>query len=271
MDKNLQNKKIQINYRENILSCKKKPSVGILGIIGAGKSFFAEALAKCLDVPLFPEPLEENYLLKLFYENMLKYSFEMQVLLLVRRLNIYRKCNIGLEGGVCDRTIFEDSIFAQVLNNDGLMRDDQLKVYLELYTSMMNDVKPLNFMIYLRVSPEEALKRIKTRGRESEKGITIDYMKKLYNEYERFVVETSKVSNIIVLDWESLYNVNDTAEIVAQYLNGKLTKKPTIMLDNESLSLHEIKGSSPVELTETVLGQPTTPKIDSLSTLSPEF
>ena len=59
--------------------------IGISGLIGAGKTTLAEALAKELNLPVFYEPVTENAYLQDFYTDMKKYSFGMQVFLLNKR------------------------------------------------------------------------------------------------------------------------------------------------------------------------------------------
>ena len=59
--------------------------IGISGLIGAGKTTLAEALAKELNLPVFYEPVTNNEYLKDFYTDMKRYAFPMQIYLLNKR------------------------------------------------------------------------------------------------------------------------------------------------------------------------------------------
>lgn len=53
--------------------------IAISGLIGAGKSTLAAALAKRLNLPVYYEPVVNNVYLADFYRDTKKYSFPMQV------------------------------------------------------------------------------------------------------------------------------------------------------------------------------------------------
>ncbi len=59
--------------------------IGISGLIGAGKTTLAEALAAKLGLPVYYEPVIDNVYLQDFYLDMEKYSFPLQVFLLNKR------------------------------------------------------------------------------------------------------------------------------------------------------------------------------------------
>jgi deoxyadenosine kinase len=86
----------------------------ISGLIGAGKSTLATALAKRLSLPVYYEPVTNNTYLEDFYKDTAKYSFAMQVYLLNARFKQQQEIIWGGKGGVQDRSIYEDSIFAKV-------------------------------------------------------------------------------------------------------------------------------------------------------------
>ena len=88
--------------------------IGISGIIGAGKSTLATNLAKKMDLPVYFEPVVDNEYLTDFYGDMKKFSFPLQVYLLNRRFQQHQQIIWQGKGGVQDRTIYEDSVFAKV-------------------------------------------------------------------------------------------------------------------------------------------------------------
>lgn len=60
------------------------------------------------------EPVKDNVYLADFYKDMKKHSFAMQVYLLNKRFMQQQQIVWSGKGGVQDRTIYEDSVFARV-------------------------------------------------------------------------------------------------------------------------------------------------------------
>eukprot|EP01048_Picozoa_sp_COSAG05_P007950 COSAG05_NODE_581_length_8548_cov_3.360279_6_plen_211_part_00 len=118
--------------------------IGISGMIGAGKSTLAKALAEKLDLPVHYEPVVDNVYLEDFYGDMAKYSFQLQVYLLNRRFKQQQQIVWQGMGGVQDRTIYEDSVFAKMLHDSGHMDDRDYATYLDLFKNMSNFMKKPN-------------------------------------------------------------------------------------------------------------------------------
>ena len=72
------------------------------------------------------------------------------------------------KGGVQDRTIYEDSVFARMLRDSGLMTERDFQTYRELFSHMSNFMRRPNLIVHLDLSPEESLRRIRLRKRECE-------------------------------------------------------------------------------------------------------
>ena len=192
--------------------------LAIAGLIGAGKSRLAEALAGALDLQTYLEDVNGNVYLEDFYADMAKYSFQLQVYLLNRRFRQHQEITWNSVGGVQDRTIYEDPIFAKVLMRSGLMTERDYQTYLDLFTNMSNFMKKPNVIVYLEVDPEVAFQRIKERGREMEKGITLEYMVALYNAYEEFITEISLTITVIRVPWNVFRSPRLTAtKILGEY------------------------------------------------------
>lgn len=105
---------------------------------------------------------------------MKKYSFPLQVFLLNKRFKQQQQIVWGGKGGVVDRTIYEDSVFARMLRDSGLMDDRDYGTYIELFKNMSNFMKKPNIIVHLDVKPEEAMERIRVRSRGCETGITVE-------------------------------------------------------------------------------------------------
>ena len=200
--------------------------IGISGIIGAGKTTLAAALGKVMKLPVYYEPIVENEYLTDFYRDMKRYSFSFQIYLLNVRFRQHQQVLWNGTGGIQDRTLYEDSIFAKVLYEDGNMEEREYKTYLNLFRNMSNFMKKNTLIVHLDVKPEEALERIKKRARGCETGITVEYLTKLYNAYEEFLAEISKVIPVIRVN----YNKFKTAEEMAKIIKEEYDKMHNIKL-----------------------------------------
>lgn len=199
--------------------------ISISGLIGAGKTTLAEQLAKVMKLPVYYEGVIDNIYLKDFYTDMTKYSFPLQVYLLNKRFKQHQKIIWDDKGGIQDRSIYEDSIFAKVLMEQGHMNPRDYKTYLELFGVMSNFMKKPNFIVHLDVKPEISLERIKQRARDCETGITLEYLQKLRQEYNKFIKHISKTIPVIVIDWNDFQEPKTIAKRIRDHWNQISTIK----------------------------------------------
>ena len=200
--------------QSNNLLMSEDNFIGISGLIGAGKTTLARALGKVLNLPVYYEPIIENEYLDDFYRDMKRYSFSFQIYLLNCRFRQHQQVLWNGTGGIQDRTLYEDSIFAKVLYEDGNMEEREYKTYLNLFKSMSNFMKKNTLIIHLDCKPEESLERIKRRARGCETGITLDYLTKLYNGYEEFIKQISKVIPVLRVNYSKFKTAGEMAEII---------------------------------------------------------
>lgn len=194
--------------------------IGIAGMIGAGKSTLATSLAKHLGIKAYYEPVENNEYLADFYKNTPKYAFQMQVYLLTRRFQQHQEIIWRGESAVQDRTIYEDSVFAAMLAKSGLMEERDYRTYKQLFQYMSNFMCKPNVIVYLDVTPERSLERIKMRNRDVETNVSIDYLTNLYNEYQLFLKDISKVIPVISIDYDRFATVDEMAQVIQrEYLD----------------------------------------------------
>lgn len=117
-----------------------------------------------------------------------------------------------------DRTIYEDSVFARMLRDGGLMDERDYNTYIELFKNMSNFMKKPNIIVHLDVKPEEAMARIRTRARGCETGITVEYLTGLYEAYEVFIAEIARVIPVIKIDYSEFRTPEEMAQrIVNEY------------------------------------------------------
>ena len=200
--------------QSNNLLMSEDNFIGISGLIGAGKTTLAKALGKVLNLPVYYEPVIENEYLEDFYRDMKRYSFSFQIYLLNCRFRQHQQVLWNGTGGIQDRTLYEDSIFAKVLYEEGNMEEREYKTYLNLFKSMSNFMKKNTLIIHLDCKPEESLERIKKRARGCETGITLEYLAKLYNGYEEFIKQISKVIPVLRVNYSKFKSAEEMAEII---------------------------------------------------------
>jgi len=188
--------------------------IGISGLIGAGKTTLATALAEVLGLPVYYEKVIDNEYLGDFYNDMQKYSFPLQVYLLNHRFRQQQKIVWDGKGGVQDRTIYEDAVFAKMLRDSGLMEDRDYRTYLALFTNMSNFMRKPNMIVHLDVKPEESMERINKRSRDCEKGIQLEYLQNLYKAYDEFLVDIARIIPVIRVNWNEFRTPEEMAHAI---------------------------------------------------------
>lgn len=198
------------------LGSMDRPFIGIAGLIGVGKSTLAQALASHLDIPVHYEPVSDNEYLEDFYADTAKHAFAMQVYLLNRRFQQHQEIIWAGRGAVQDRTIYEDSIFAKVLMDSGLMHPRDYDTYLSLFRNLSHFMCRPTAIVYLDVSPDTSFERIQSRGRSCENVIDLDYLKSLHKEYELFVDDISRIIPVIRVGWEQFGDTEAIANAITR-------------------------------------------------------
>ena len=202
--------------------------IGIAGMIGAGKSTLATALAKHLDIDVYYEPVDDNEYLADFYRDTARYSFAMQIYLLNRRFQQHQEIIWRGRPAVQDRTIYEDAVFAKMLSDSNLMDPRDYATYLQLFRNMSNFMCKPNVIVYLDVKPEVSHERIVQRARDIESVISLDYLQALYDEYENFVRDISKMIPLIRVSWNEFRDVEEMAEVIkTEYLDASFLRNVT--------------------------------------------
>jgi deoxyadenosine/deoxycytidine kinase len=162
--------------------------IAIAGNIGAGKTTLTGMLAKHYGWTPHYEDVDENPYLNDFYEDMQRWSFNLQIYFLNSRFNQILDIRNSGETVIQDRTIYEDAeIFAPNLHAMGLMSTRDFQNYSSLFQLMSKLVKAPDLLIYLRASVPTLVNQIQMRGREYENSIRIDYLKQLNERYEAWI------------------------------------------------------------------------------------
>lgn len=202
--------------------------IGIAGMIGAGKSTLATALGEHLGIDVYYEPVADNEYLEDFYRDTARYSFATQIYLLNRRFQQHQEIIWTGRSAVQDRTIYEDSIFAKMLVQLGLMDERDYRTYQQLFNHMSNFMCRPNVIVYLDVKPERSMERIEQRGRAAEGGITMEYLQALYAGYREFIADISRYIPVIEVDYDRFHTAEEMATMIeAEYLDHNFLRKVT--------------------------------------------
>ncbi len=177
--------------------------IAIAGNIGAGKTTLTKMLASYYGWTPRYESVDYNPYLADFYEDMERWSFNLQIYFLNKRFKDVVEISKSKEVIIQDRTIYEDAgIFAPNLYGMGLMSTRDFENYRDLFDLMMSLVNPPDLLIYLRSSIPNLVNHIQKRGRDYEKGIRIDYITGLNERYEEWI--KSYKGRLLIIDVDRL-------------------------------------------------------------------
>ena len=186
------------------------------GLLGMGKTWFSSVMAKLLKLHMIPEPVQANFYLSEFYKDPKKYAFGMQIFLLHYRLfskqiggymdareavqHVVGKIQADghfpdiqvpadKQGVIIDRCIAGDKAFANLHYEAGNIDPLDYACYEFCYRGMAHTIAPPTLMIYLKGQPTTAYRRMQQRARDAEAGVPLDYLRSLYAEYEKLMLD----------------------------------------------------------------------------------
>ncbi|RED43196.1 deoxyadenosine/deoxycytidine kinase [Winogradskyella eximia] len=191
--------------------------VAVAGNIGAGKTTLTKLLAKHFKWEAQLEDVVDNPYLDDFYNQMERWSFNLQVYFLNSRFRQVNQIHDSGKDIIQDRTIYEDAhIFAPNLHAMGLMTNRDFENYSSLFELMESFVKGPDLLIYLRSSIPNLVAQIHKRGRDYENTISIDYLSRLNERYEAWISKYDK-GNLLIIDVDNLdfvANPEDLGDII---------------------------------------------------------
>ncbi len=177
--------------------------IAIAGNIGSGKTTLTKMLAAHYGwTPRF-ESVDFNPYLADFYDDMERWSFNLQIYFLNKRFKDVVEIGKSDKVIIQDRTIYEDArIFAPNLHDMGLMSSRDFENYSDLFDLMMSLVKAPDLLIYLRSSIPNLVAQIQKRGRNYEQGISIEYLTGLNRRYEEWI--SGYKSELLIIDADNV-------------------------------------------------------------------
>jgi len=193
--------------------------IAIAGNIGAGKTTLCELLSQHFGWQVNYESTEDNPYLSDFYDDMQRWSFNLQVYFLNNRFRQILEIQKGDITVVQDRSIYEDAhIFAPNLHQMGLMAERDFRNYFDLFQLMTSHIQAPDLLIYLRADIATLVRHIQTRGRDYEANMSINYLTKLNERYENWI-KGYKEGRLLILDVSKLdykNNLNDIKFVVEE-------------------------------------------------------
>ena len=175
--------------------------VAIAGNIGSGKTTLTTLLSKHYNWLPHYEDADDNPYLNDFYDDMQRWSFNLQVYFLQSRFSKVVELRQNHKTVIQDRTLYED---AYNLHAMGLMTTRDFESYLQLFKLMESLVSPPDVLVYLRASVPTLVTNIQKRGRDYETAIRIDYLKRLNERYEAWItdfeIQYKKNSKLLIID-----------------------------------------------------------------------
>jgi deoxyadenosine/deoxycytidine kinase len=174
--------------------------IAVAGNIGSGKTTLTSLLSKHFGWDAHFEDADDNPYMNDFYNDMQRWSFNLQIYFLNTRFNQVLSFRRSGKTLVQDRTIYEDAyIFAPNLHAMGLMSTRDFENYFTLFNMLGSLIQPPDLVIYLRASVPTLVKQIQKRGRKYEDNIRLDYLKRLNERYEAWI-ESYKMGKMLIVD-----------------------------------------------------------------------
>jgi deoxyadenosine/deoxycytidine kinase len=192
--------------------------IAVAGNIGSGKTTLTGLLAKHYGWEAQYEDVDDNPYLNDFYEDMQRWSFNLQIYFLNSRFSQIVSIRQSNKTVIQDRTIYEDAyIFAPNLHSMGLMSTRDFENYFALFNLMSSLIDPPDLLIYLRASIPTLVNQINNRGRKYENNIRLDYLRRLNERYEAWV-ETYNMGRLMIINADN-YNFPDSPEDLSKVID----------------------------------------------------
>ena len=213
------------------------------GNVGVGKSTFCKEL---IDIRTggqrqqqhFPEPVDKpafRTLLGRYYDAPDRWGFAFQMYALKERFKQHTLAAELVANGVDvvqDRSIYADGCFGRLVHLDENMTDEEWDIYADTFGSLKRYLRYPDLMVYLRADPDVCHERTRTRGREEETGVPLDYLKRLHDEHESLVDAMSRFTRVVVFDWN---NFPPDTETINDQINAAMGEDIRFLRDYAKL------------------------------------
>ena len=158
--------------------------IAVEGPIGVGKTTVVEQLAEQLDANTVLEDWSTNPFLRAFYEGTDGASLQVELFFLLMRYRQQQELvqrQLFAQATLCDY-VFEKSRLFAYLNLD----DSELMIYEKLFTLLAESVPRPDLVVYLQAPTDVLMKRVHTRGRTEEAGLSEEYLGEVNRAYNHY-------------------------------------------------------------------------------------
>ncbi len=191
--------------------------IAVAGNIGSGKTTLTKLLSNYYKWDPQYENADNNPYINDFYEDMQRWSFNLQVSFLSERFKKMIEIREKGKTVILDRTIYEDAyIFAPNLHAMGLMSSRDFENYSNLFEMTSSLIQAPDLLIYLRATVPTLVNQIQNRGRKYEDSIRLDYLKRLNERYEAWIANYS-LGNLLIIDVDKtnfIENKEDLSSVI---------------------------------------------------------
>jgi len=207
-----------------------KRFVLVAGNIGVGKTSLTERLGERLGWQTAYESVVDNPYLADFYQDMRSWAFHLQVFFLGHRAQQHLALAALPQSAIVDRSIYEDAeIFSRASLSLGNLTERDYASYRRAYELVVGALPAPDLLIHLRAPVAVILKRIRSRGREMESGISADYLGLLDRYYQEWMAgfDLCPVLTIRTDDLDFVHKPGHL-EVVIERMNEILAGKETV-------------------------------------------
>lgn len=170
--------------------------IAIEGPIGVGKTSVVERLAERLDATTVMEDWSQNPFLKPFYDGTAGAAFQTELFFLLSRYRQQQELvqrNLFAQATLSDY-VFEKSKLFAYLN----LEDSELLIHEKLYGLLAESVPRPDLVVYLQAPTEVLMKRIRSRGRPEETGLSEEYLAEVNRAYNYYFFHYSLTPLLVV-------------------------------------------------------------------------
>ncbi|MDX9856533.1 MAG: deoxynucleoside kinase [candidate division Zixibacteria bacterium] len=170
--------------------------IAVEGVIGVGKTTFAEMLAQCLDAEVVREEVLENPFLTDFYKNRKRHAFSCQLYFLISRFQQQQQLmvrDLFAQRIVADYLFAKDQIFAS-LN----LSERELALYDKIAPVLAQNIPRPDLVIYLQASTPTLQGRIRKRNLPFERSIDSEYIESVNKAYDYFFFHYTDTPLLVV-------------------------------------------------------------------------
>jgi deoxyadenosine/deoxycytidine kinase len=205
----------------------------VAGNIGSGKTSLTEKIGDRLKWRTAFESVSDNPYLPDFYADMKQWSFHLQIFFLGHRAQQHLDMWNEPRNAIIDRSIYEDAfIFARALHHLGNLNERDFQTYRKVFDMVVRTLPPPSLLVYLKAPVPILIKRIQSRGRKIETGITSDYLELLDSFYEDWL-HNFDLCPVLTLRTDDLDFVHKAKHLdtVVERIGEKLSGKEEIVFN----------------------------------------